>query len=62
VTRYLLDTNIIGNFILPVPSPELAAWMERQVDDDLLISTRRWPRPTTALSQRAMKGTSREQG
>ena len=36
--RYLLDTNIISNALKPVPSPELADWMERQVDNALFIS------------------------
>ena len=36
--RYLLDTNIISNALKPVPSPELADWMERQVDESLFIS------------------------
>jgi len=39
VIRYLLDTNIISNALKPVPSPELADWMELQVDDTLFIST-----------------------
>lgn len=36
--RYLLDTNIINNALKPVPSPELAGWMEQQVDEALFIS------------------------
>ena len=38
MTRYLLDTNVIGNALKPVPSPALAAWMSTQADDDLFIS------------------------
>jgi predicted nucleic acid-binding protein len=37
--RYLLDTNIIGNFTKPAPSPSLIAWMTQQSDDDLYISS-----------------------
>ena len=36
--RYLLDTNIISNALKPIPSPELADWMERQADESLFIS------------------------
>jgi len=39
VTRYLLDTNIISNVTKPVPSTALFAWMEKQADHDLFIST-----------------------
>jgi predicted nucleic acid-binding protein len=39
VTRYLLDTNIIGNATRPVPSQALLAWMAGQSDEDLFIST-----------------------
>jgi predicted nucleic acid-binding protein len=38
VTRYLLDTNIIGNVTKPSPSAALLAWMAEQVDHDLFIS------------------------
>jgi predicted nucleic acid-binding protein len=38
VTRYLLDTNIIGNVIKPEPSPALLTWMAAQQDGDLYIS------------------------
>jgi hypothetical protein len=38
VIRYLLDTNIISNALKPLPSPELADWMERQTDETLFIS------------------------
>lgn len=37
--RYLLDTNIISNFTKPAPSPTLIAWMAKQSDDDLFISS-----------------------
>jgi predicted nucleic acid-binding protein len=39
VTRYLLDTNIISNATKPTPSESLVAWMTRQSDDDLFISS-----------------------
>jgi toxin FitB len=35
VTRYPLDTNIIGNVTKPKPSEPLVAWLEAQVDQDL---------------------------
>jgi predicted nucleic acid-binding protein len=38
LTRYLLDTNIISNTIKPEPSPELARWLQGQIDDDLFIA------------------------
>ena len=38
MTRYLLDTNIIGHATKPRPSPALAAWMQAQADQDLFIS------------------------
>lgn len=38
MTRYLLDTNIISNTIKPEPSPELARWLQGQIDDDLFIA------------------------
>jgi predicted nucleic acid-binding protein len=37
--RYLLDTNIIGNFTTPAPTPSLVAWMAEQSDDDLFIAS-----------------------
>jgi predicted nucleic acid-binding protein len=37
--RYLLDTNIIGNFTKPAPSEALIAWMAEQPDDDLFIAS-----------------------
>jgi hypothetical protein len=38
VTRYLLDTNIIGNVTKPAPSAALVAWMAEQADENLFIS------------------------
>jgi predicted nucleic acid-binding protein len=38
VTRYLLDTNIIGNVTKPDPSTALLVWMAEQADQDLFIS------------------------
>jgi predicted nucleic acid-binding protein len=38
VTRYLLDTNIIGNVTKPSPSAALLVWMAEQADNDLFIS------------------------
>ena len=39
MTRSLLDTNIISNVTKPVPSEALVAWMARQADEDLFISS-----------------------
>lgn len=39
MTRYLLDTNIIGNVTKPLPSEALIAWMEDRNDEDLFISS-----------------------
>jgi predicted nucleic acid-binding protein len=39
VTRYLLDTNIIGNVVKPQPSQSLLRWMAAQRDEDLFISS-----------------------
>src|SRR4051812_11828150 len=39
MSRYLLDTNIIGNITKPVPSEGLLAWMAEQADEDLFISS-----------------------
>jgi hypothetical protein len=39
VTRYLLDTNIIGNVIKPEPSYAQLGWLGRQKDDDLFIAS-----------------------
>jgi predicted nucleic acid-binding protein len=39
VSRYLLDTNIIGNATEPMPSQSLVAWMAAQADEDLFISS-----------------------
>jgi predicted nucleic acid-binding protein len=38
VSRYLLDTNVIGNVTKPIPSEALIAWMAEQADGDLFIS------------------------
>lgn len=37
--RFLLDTNIIGNILKPVPSASLVAWMAEQSDEDLFIAS-----------------------
>ena len=39
MTRYLLDTKIIGNIIKPIPSPALTDWLTGQADNDLFITT-----------------------
>ena len=39
MSRSLLDTNIISNVTKPVPSEALVAWMSRQADKDLYISS-----------------------
>ena len=39
MTRYLLDTNIISNVVKSQPSELLLAWMSRQRDEDLFISS-----------------------
>ncbi|NWH08345.1 MAG: type II toxin-antitoxin system VapC family toxin [Alphaproteobacteria bacterium] len=39
MSRYLLDTNIIGNITKPVPSESLLAWMAEQADEDLFIAS-----------------------
>jgi toxin FitB len=39
VSRYLLDTNIIGNVTKPSPSLALIAWMADRADEDLFISS-----------------------
>ena len=38
MTRYLLDTNIVGNATKPSPSPALAEWLSGREDADLFIS------------------------
>lgn len=38
MSRYLLDTNIIGNSTKPAPSVSLRAWMSGQRDEDLFVS------------------------
>lgn len=37
--RYLLDTNIIGAIVRPVPPEALVAWMAEQIDEDLFIAS-----------------------
>ena len=39
MSRWLLDTNIIGNVTKPAPSDGLVAWMAGQADGDLFISS-----------------------
>ncbi|SIT54923.1 putative PilT domain-containing protein [Mesorhizobium prunaredense] len=39
MTRYLLDTNIIGNVVKSQPSESLLEWMSRQRDEDLFIAS-----------------------
>ncbi|HTQ55688.1 MAG TPA: type II toxin-antitoxin system VapC family toxin [Bryobacteraceae bacterium] len=39
MSRHLLDTNIISNATKPMPSAALLAWMARQADEDLYISS-----------------------
>ena len=39
MTRYLLDTNIIGNTVKPQPSESLLAWIAAQRDEDLFIAS-----------------------
>ncbi len=36
--RYLLDTNIVSEFVKPSPSQSLIAWMEQQADEDLFVA------------------------
>ena len=38
MTRYLLDTNIIGDAIKPAPSAALATWFAEQIDESLFIA------------------------
>jgi predicted nucleic acid-binding protein len=38
LSRYLLDTNVIGDVTKPLPSEKLVAWMAEQADEDLFIS------------------------
>jgi hypothetical protein len=38
VTRYLLDTSIIGAITQRDPPATLMAWMTRQADDDLFVA------------------------
>lgn len=39
MSRWLLDTNIIGNVTKPAPSEALVAWMAGQTDSDLFIAS-----------------------
>ena len=39
MSRYLLDTNIIGNATRPSPSPSLLAWLADRSDDELFIAS-----------------------
>jgi toxin FitB len=39
VTRYLLDTKIIGNVTKLDPSAALVAWLAEQADEDLFIAS-----------------------
>jgi toxin FitB len=39
VTRYLLDTNIVGEALKPRPSPAVVEWLQGQNDADLFIAT-----------------------
>ena len=39
MSRYLLDTNIISNVTKLAPSASLVAWMAKQADEDLFISS-----------------------
>lgn len=38
MTRYLLDTDIIGEALRPRPSAAIAAWLQDQDDTDLFIA------------------------
>lgn len=39
MTRYLLDTNIIGDAVKPNPSASLLVWMAARRDEDLFIAS-----------------------
>jgi toxin FitB len=39
MTGYLLDTNIISNATKPTPSAALGAWLKRQADHNLFVSS-----------------------
>ena len=39
MTRYLLDTNIIGDTVKPNPSASLLVWMAARRDEDLFIAS-----------------------
>ena len=38
MSRYLIDTSIIGNVTKPAPSESLLHWLAEQVDENLYIS------------------------
>lgn len=39
MTRYLLDTNVIGNVVKPQPPAALLAWMAAKQEEDLFIAS-----------------------
>ena len=39
MTRYLLDTDIIGNAVKPQPSARLIDWMAGRQDEDLFVAS-----------------------
>ena len=39
MTRYLLDTNIIGDVVRPQPSPALMTWLGSRSDDELYVAS-----------------------
>lgn len=39
MTRYLLDTNIIGDALKPRPSDSIARWLQSRDDSELFIAT-----------------------
>jgi hypothetical protein len=39
MNRYLLDTNVISDATKPAPSHALLAWLSKQTDQDLFISS-----------------------
>jgi toxin FitB len=43
LTRYLLDTNIIGNVVRPRPSPLLLDWMAARRTTTSSSHRWRWP-------------------
>lgn len=36
--KYLLDTNVISEWVKPRPSPAVVRWLEETSEDDLLLS------------------------